>query len=91
MLGVRHTAIGKSGDFIALVNNALFYSYSEHFALGVELNSEIGESDWRYRLTPQLQYIMGKNKILQMGGGPSRLNEEKKTDWLLTSRLIYSF
>jgi hypothetical protein len=91
MLGVRHTALGKSGDFIGLMNNSLFYSYSKQLSLGIELNNEIGERDWRYRLTPQLQYIIGKNVILQLGGGPSQLNEKKKTDWLLTSRLIYDF
>lgn len=91
MLGVRHTALGKSGDFIVLLNNSLFYSYSRRFALGVELNSEIGERDWHYRLTPQLQYTFGKNKILHLGGGPSQLNDEKRTDWLLSSRFIYSF
>lgn len=91
MFGVRHTALGKSGDFIGLMNNSLFYSYSKQLSLGIELNNEIGERDWRYRLTPQLQYVFGKNVILQLGGGPSQLNEKKKTDWLLTSRLIYDF
>lgn len=91
MLGVRHTALGKSGDFVGLLNNSLFYSYSKHLSLGIELNGEIKEQEWRYRLTPQLQYVFNKQAILQFGGGPSRLNEEKKTDWLLTSRLIYSF
>ncbi|SEO45525.1 hypothetical protein SAMN05216316_0253 [Nitrosovibrio sp. Nv6] len=91
MFGVRHTTLGKSGDFVGLLNNSLFYSYSKHLSLGIELNGEIREQEWRYRLTPQLQYVFNKQAILQLGGGPSRLNEEKKTDWLLTSRLIYSF
>ena len=42
MLGVRHTAIGKSGEFIGLLNNTLFYSFSRRFSFGVELNSQIG-------------------------------------------------
>lgn len=91
MLGVRHATPGKSGDFVGLLNNSLFYSHSKHLSLGIELNGEIREQEWRYRLTPQLQYVFNKQAILQLGGGPSRLNEEKKTDWLLTSRLIYSF
>jgi hypothetical protein len=96
MLGVRHTAIGKSsGEFVGLLNNSLFYSFTTHFSLGVELNSEIGERQYRYRLTPQIQYSYGKDVIIQLGGGPSQLttqwNEEKKTEWLVASRLIYDF
>lgn len=90
MFGVRHTALGKSGDFIGLLNNSLFYSYTEKFSVGIELNSEIGEHRWRYRLTPQLQYAFGKKAVFQFGGGPSQLNRER-TDWLITSRLVYSF
>ena len=33
MLGVRHTAIGKSGEFIGVLNNTLFYSFSSVFRL----------------------------------------------------------
>ena len=96
MLGVRHTAIGKSsGEFVGLLNNSVFYSFTSHFSFGVELNSEIGARDYRYRLTPQIQYSHGKDVIIQLGGGPSQLttqwNEEKKTEWLVTSRLIYDF
>jgi hypothetical protein len=91
MIGARHTAIGKSGELIVLMNNSLFYSFSEHFILGVELNTEIGKHDWRYRLTPQIQYVAGKGVSIQLGGGPSQLNETSKTEWLLTSRVIYDF
>ncbi|MCC2681247.1 MAG: hypothetical protein K0S36_811 [Nitrosospira multiformis] len=90
MLGVRHMGLGKSGEFVGLLNNSLFYSYSKHLALGIELNSEIEERRWRYRLTPQLQYVFNKHSILQVGGGPSQLNSER-TEWLLTSRVIYDF
>jgi hypothetical protein len=91
MLGLRHSAIGKSGELIVLVNNSVFYSHSQHLAIGIELNSEIGERDWRYRLTPQVQYSMGKNTVIQLGGGPSQLNDTQKTEWLLSSRLVYNF
>lgn len=95
MVGARHTALGKSGDIIILMNNSLFYSYSESFSLGVELNTEIGKHDWRYRLTPQIQYAFGKDAgkgaSIQLGGGPSQLNDTSKTEWLLTSRVIYDF
>ena len=91
MFGFKNTAIGKSGEFIGLLNNTLFYSFSKRFSVGVELNSEIWGQKWRYRLTPQAQYSFGKNAMIQIGGGPSQLNEEHKTDWLLTSRLIYDF
>lgn len=95
MLGVRHTAIGKSGEFIGVLNNTLFYSFSKRFSVGVELNSEIGARDYRYQLTPQVQYSVNKNAIVQLGGGPSQLttqwNEGKKTEWLFISRLVYDF
>ena len=90
MLGVRHTGLGKSGEFVGLLNNSLFYSYSKHLALGIELNNEIEERRWRYRLTPQLQYVFNKHSIIQVGAGPSQLNSER-TEWLLTSRVIYDF
>ena len=93
MFGVRHTGIAKSGDFIGLLNNSLFYSVKDNFSLGVEVNSEIGERRWRYRVTPQIQYSFGKNgktAIIHFGGGPSQLNRER-TDWLVTSRVIFSF
>ena len=90
MFGVRHTALGKSGEFVGVLNNSLFYSHTEKFSVGVELNSEINGRRWRYRLTPQLQFSFGKNAIFQFGGGPSQLDRER-TDWLITSRLVYSF
>jgi len=91
MIGARHTAIGKSGDLIALMNNSLFYSYSKRFSVGIELNTEIGERNWRYRLTPQLQYSFNNNAMVQLGGGPSQLNDASRTEWLLTSRVVYDF
>jgi hypothetical protein len=94
MFGVRHTAIAKSGDFIGLLNNSVFYSFKENFSVGVEVNSEIGERKWRYRVTPQVQYNFGANgkgAIVHFGGGPSQLNNRERTEWLITSRLIYSF
>jgi hypothetical protein len=73
----------------------VFYSFSKRFSFGVELNNEIGARNYRYQLTPQFQYSISKNGIIQIGGGPSQLttqwNEEKKTEWLLISRLIYDF
>jgi hypothetical protein len=94
MLGVRHTGIAKSGDFVGLLNNSVFYSFKENFSIGVEVNSEIDERKWRYRVTPQIQYNFGANgkgSIVHFGGGPSQLNDRERTEWLLTSRVIYSF
>lgn len=91
MFGFRRTAFNENGEFIGLSNNSLFYMYSKGFSLGIELNSEITERSYRYRLTPQIQYAFSKNSVIQFGGGPSQLNEEKRTEWLVTSRLIYDF
>src|SRR5688500_13999703 len=77
MFGMRHTAIAKSGDYIGLLNNSVFYSVRENFSIGIEVNSEISERRWRYRVTPQIQYSFGKNgktAIIHLGGGPSQLN-----------------
>jgi hypothetical protein len=93
MFGVRHTGIAKSGEFSGLLNNSVFYSFKENFSIGVEVNSEISQHKWRYRVTPQLQYNFGANgkgAIVHFGGGPSQLNRER-TEWLVTSRLVYSF
>ena len=90
MFGFRRTAISDNGQFVGLSNNSLFYKYHERLSLGVELNSEI-TNKYHYRLTPQIQYGFSKNAIIQFGGGPSQLNEEKRIEWLVTSRIIYDF
>ena len=89
MFGVRRTLFNEDGEFVALVNNSLFYRY-RLFAIGIELNGEVSNK-YRYRLTPQIQYAFNKNASIQLGGGPSQLNEDKKTEWLVTSRLVYDF
>lgn len=92
MVGVRHTDFGKHGDIVALVNNNLFYHYSRALTLGVELNNEIYTRKlWHYRLTPQLHYSMSAGRAIQIGGGPSTLDKNVKTDWLLTVRVMQTF
>lgn len=91
MFGVRHLNIAQSREFIGLSNNSVFYMYSRNIILGLELNNEIRAHNFHYRLTPQIQYLINKNITLQLGGGPSQLNEKKITEWLITSRLIYDF
>ena len=76
---------------VALANNSLFYHVSPSLTLGVEINNEIhNNTRWRYRLTPQVHYSFSSNKAVQIGGGPARL-DDRKTDWLLASRFIYTF
>lgn len=95
MAGIRFRGIGKpgdsSGEAVPLVNNSVFYRFSDYFTVGCELNNEIRSNGWRYRVTPQMQYIFNKHNIVQLGGGPSQLEERKKTDWLFSARVIYSF
>ena len=90
MLGFRRTAFSEVGEFVGLSNNSLFYEYHNRLAIGIELNSEMG-SKYHYRLTPQIQYAFSKKAFVQLGGGPSQLNEEKRIEWLITSRLVYDF
>ena len=89
MFGARRTSFNEEGDFLGLANNSVFYRY-HFFAIGIELNSEI-RNKYRYRLTPQIQYAFSKKAFIQFGGGPSQLNDEKTTEWLITSRLVYDF
>lgn len=92
MLGVRGADFGKRGNVVALINNSFFYHYSRRLTLGVEANNEIHEQkQWRYRLTPQLHYSLSSDKAVQVGGGPARLGEDRKIDWLLTARFIQTF
>ncbi|WP_072767690.1 hypothetical protein [Nitrosospira sp. Nsp11] len=58
-----------------MINNNVFYRFSDYFTVGCELNNEIRSNGWRYRVTPQMQYIFNKHNIVQLGGGPSRLDE----------------
>lgn len=92
MLGLRRTDFGKKGNIVTLINNSLFYHFSRSLTLGAEANNEIHEDkQWRYRLTPQLHYSFGSDKAVQIGGGPARLSNNRKIDWFLASRFIYTF
>lgn len=90
MIGARRTRFNEEGDFFCLANNSVFYQYHFRFAIGIELNSEI-RNHYHYRLTPQIQYAFTKKAFIQFGGGPSQLNDEKRTEWLVTSRLVFDF
>jgi hypothetical protein len=92
MVGIRHIDFGETDNIAALVNNNLFYHYSQSLTLGVELNSEINtRKSWHYRLTPQIHYSMSSDKAIQIGGGPSNLDNVIKTDWLVTVRIMQTF
>lgn len=90
MFGLRRTAFNEGGEFVGLSNNSLFYMYARGVSFGVELNSEI-TGKYYYRLTPQIQYGLSKNAVIQFGGGPSQLNEDRRTEWMVTSRILYDF
>lgn len=90
MFGLRRTRLNEEGDFVGLTNNSVFYQSHFRFAVGIELNSEVN-NHYNYRLTPQIQYAFTKKAFIQFGGGPSQLNDEKRTEWLITSRLVFDF
>lgn len=90
MFGVRRMGFHGEGELIGLMNTSLFYRYHYRLAIGIELNSEIRHT-YHYRLTPQIQYAFSKKAFIQFGGGPSQLNDEKRTEWLITSRVVYDF
>jgi len=92
MVGLRRTEFNHHGEWVKLINTSLFYQHSPQLTLGIEINHEINQRhEWRYRLTPQAHYSFSHNKAIQIGGGPSRLTEDRKAEWLLSTRLIYSF
>ena len=91
MLGFRKQGFAEAGESVGLINNSLFYSFFEDFSIGIEVNSEIRASQYRYRVTPQLQGELWEKTTLQFGGGPSKLNKEGCMEWMLTSRVVYSF
>ncbi len=92
MLGMRRTVFGSEGHNIGLVNNALFYDYSQRLTFGMELNHEIHAGfDWRTRIIPQIHYDFSTNLTVQFGGGPSWLETGRSPQWSVDWRLIYAW
>lgn len=92
MLGLRRTEVSGDGENIILVNNSVFYDYSQRLTYGLEINSEINQSgNVRYRIIPQVHYDLNKHSSIQIGGGFSRLNPQKMPEKIVAMRLIYSF
>jgi hypothetical protein len=92
MFGMRNNYSEKRERFGGLLNNSIFYSFSRQLTLGFEINNEMSRWErWRYRLVPQIHYDFTPHTALQVGGGPSKLHEDKKTEWTVTWRLIHAF
>ena len=91
MLGARHTGLDGNGKTTVLINNNLFYDYSQRLTYGIELNHEIDpKGQWRYRATPQIHFDFNQNITLQAGLGVSTLNEKKSVEPIFSMRLIYA-
>ena len=92
MLGIRNNFSEKRERFNGLLNNNLFYQFSRQLTLGFEVNNEMPRwSKWRYRLVPQIHYDFTPHTSLQVGGGPSKLEDPKRTEWTVAWRLIHAF
>lgn len=91
MVGARRSDFSGERSYTALMNNSVFYDYSQKLTLGLELNHEIGQGAWRSRFAPQVHYDFNSHLHLQAGGGLSRLGEDGSTEWFTAWRLIYSF
>ncbi|CAH1069043.1 hypothetical protein [Candidatus Nitrotoga sp. 1052] len=92
MFGIRRTVFGGEGKTIALMNNNLFYDYSQRLTYGIELNHEIDqEGQWGYSLTPQIHLDLSHHINLQTGLGFSRLNENRSAEKLFAMRLSVAF
>lgn len=92
MAGMRRTSFNGDGELHGLFNTAWFYHASHKLVLGMELNNELRpQRQWHYRLTPQLHYSFSDHRAIQIGMGPSRLADDRKSEWLSAIRFIYSF
>jgi hypothetical protein len=92
MLGIRRTGLGGDGKNIALMNNNLFYDYSQNITYGIEINNEINKvGQWSYSFTPQIHFDLNHNITLQTGLGFSRLNENRSAEKLFATRLSVAF
>lgn len=92
MVGLRHAHFRGTGDYIGLVNNSIFYDYSQRLTFGLEVNSEISNGwRWRHGLVPQVHFDVNEQVTLQLGGGRSRLNVGQPTEKTFIWRLIYSW
>jgi hypothetical protein len=92
MLGLRRTEVSGDGENITLVNNSVFYDYSQRLTYGLEINSEINQSgNVRYRIIPQIHFDLNGHSSIQIGGGFSRLNPQKMSEKIVAMRLIYAF
>ncbi|MEQ1836359.1 MAG: hypothetical protein ABL862_08000 [Candidatus Nitrotoga sp.] len=92
MLGIRRTVFGGDGKTIALMNNNLFYDYSQRLTYGIELNHEINQKgQWHYSVTPQIHLDLNHHITLQTGLGFSRLNENGSAGKLFAMRLSVAF
>jgi hypothetical protein len=87
MMGIRISQHEKGVEPTGLLNNSVFYAFSERFTAGIELNNEFShQNHWDYLVTPQLHVDMNQNVSLQLGPGYS-----SKKEWLAFWRLIYAF
>lgn len=92
MFGIRRTVLGSDGKTIALMNNNLFYDYSQNITYGIEINNEINkEGQWGYSLTPQIHLDLSHHINLQTGLGFSRLNENRSAEKFFAMRLSVAF
>lgn len=92
MLGIKRTEFNSGGETITLINNSLFYDYSQRLTYGIELNQKINQKgQWRYSMTPQVHLDLSRNITMQTGISISRLNEGKKMEKKLAMRLIFAF
>lgn len=91
MIGLRRRDVGEGEDYIGLLNNSVFYDYSQQVTLGLEVNHEIDDQRWRVRVAPQVHYDMSSHLGIQFGGGVSRLGVDSSADWFAAWRLIYTF
>ncbi len=92
MVGLRHAHFRGDGDYIGLVNNSIFYDYSQRLTFGLEVNSEISDGwRWRHGLVPQIHFDVSEHVTLQFGGGRSRLNVGHPAEKTFIWRLIYSW
>lgn len=90
MLGLSGEELAKHTKLRGLANLNVFYNLNKNLAFGIEMNSEFNRNSWRFAFTPQLHTNFTDKVSLQIGVGPSRLHSAR-TQWIIGSRLIYTF
>ncbi len=77
MAGFRYTDVRSRGHFEGLINNTLFYTFSERLTMGLEVDLETRPNRPDILLVmPQIQTVVSQNLVVQLGFGMKRTDNK---------------